>query len=251
MTSALKVVLLVLKVQDKILLDHINLDLRRGGIHLILGPNGAGKTLLLRCMAGVLQPSSGHVVLGDPRPPMPLSWTPLSHTLPFAFTVEELVLMGRYPWHQGFPGKSDHIAARHALDRVGMPHFADRIYNSLSRGEQTRVDMARAIASDSQLMLFDEPFANLDIDASLQMTALFAELAREGRTLVLSHHDLYSARDLATDLVFLRRGKLVAAGPCPALFTPDMIRQTYDVEARVHEDASTGAWFIRFQNPSL
>jgi iron complex transport system ATP-binding protein len=249
MTAALKVEQLVLKAQDKTLLDHINLDLRTGGIHLILGPNGAGKTLLLRCMAGVLQPSAGRVVLGDPKPPMPLSWTPLSQTLPFSFTAEELVLMGRYPWHQGFPGKSDRNAALRALERVGMLHFSDRIYNSLSRGEQTRVDMARAIASDSRLMLFDEPFANLDIDASLQMTALFAELAREGRTLVLSHHDLYSARDLATDLVFLRRGKLVAAGPCPELFTPDMIRQTYDVEAQVHADSS-GAWFIRFQNPA-
>lgn len=248
MKSALRVEHLVLKAQDKTLLDHINLDLEQGGIHLILGPNGAGKTLLLRCMAGVLHPSSGRVILGDASPPMPLSWTPLSNSLPFAFTVEELVLMGRYPWHQGFPGKSDQSKSNEALTRVGMQGFADRVYNSLSRGEQTRVDIARAIASDSRLMLFDEPFANLDIDASLHMTQVFQELAQEGRTLVLSHHDLYSTRDLATHLVFLKKGKLIAAGRCPDLLTPDMIRETYDVEARVYADQNTGDWFIRFQN---
>jgi iron complex transport system ATP-binding protein len=248
MKSALKVEQLLLKAQDKILLDRINLDLQQGAIHLILGPNGAGKTLLLRCMAGVLQPTAGRVSAGDPEAPMPISWTPLSNALPFAFTVKELVLMGRYPWHQGFPGRSDQHKVSEALQRVGMQAFGERIYNSLSRGEQTRVDIARAIASESRLMLFDEPFANLDIDASLHMTALFKELVHEGHTLVLSHHDLYSTRDLATHLVFLKRGKLVAAGPCPELLTPDMIRETYDVEARVLEDHATGDWFIRFQN---
>jgi iron complex transport system ATP-binding protein len=251
MKSALKVEHLVLKAQDKTLLDHIHLDLEQGGIHLILGPNGAGKTLLLRCMAGVLHPSSGRVIVSDATPPMPLSWTPLSNSLPFAFTVQELVLMGRYPWHQGFPGKSDHSRSNEALTRVGMQGFADRVYNSLSRGEQTRVDIARAIASDSRLMLFDEPFANLDIDASLHMTQVFQELAQEGRTLVLSHHDLYSTRDLATHLVFLKKGKLIASGPSPELLTPNMIRETYDVEARVYSDPTSGDWFIRFQNAPI
>lgn len=251
MKTALKVEQLLLHAQDKILLDSIELDLEAGGIHLILGPNGAGKTLLLRCMAGVLQPTEGRVILGDPKGPMPLSWTPLSNSLPFAFTVRELVLMGRYPWHQGFPGKSDEAKAQDALSRVSMLDFADRVYNSLSRGEQTRVDIARAIASESRLMLFDEPFANLDIDASLHMTEVFRALADEGRTLVLSHHDLYSTRDLATHLVFLKKGKVIAAGPCAALLTPDMIRETYDVEARVYADQTTGDWFIRFQNAPL
>ncbi len=248
MIAALKVQQLVLKAQSKTLLDQISFDLEQGGVHLILGPNGAGKTLLLRCMAGVLHPTSGRITLSDAAAPMPLSWTPLSNSLPFAFSVQELVLMGRYAWHQGFPGKSDHLKANEALERVGMLEFADRVYNSLSRGEQTRVDIARAIASESQLMLFDEPFANLDIDASLQMSAIFRELAREGRTLVLSHHDLYSTRDLATHLVFLKKGKLVAAGPCSELLTPDMIRKTYDVEAKVYADQKTGDWFIRFKN---
>lgn len=251
MTSALIVDQLVLKNQDKILLDHINLDLSKGGIHLIIGPNGAGKTLLLRCMAGVLKPTAGRIILGEPTARIPLSWTPLSNALPFAFTAQELVLMGRYPWHQGFPGKSDQTLADKALARVGLLSFAGRVYNSLSRGEQTRVDIARAIAADSQLMLFDEPFANLDIDAKLHMTALFTELAHEGRTLILSHHDLYSVRDLATYLVFLKKGQVLAAGPCPELFTPEMIRQTYDVEARVYEDQATGEWFIRFKNRPL
>lgn len=248
MNSALRVERLVLKTANRLLLDHIDLDLCQGAIHLLLGPNGAGKTLLLRCMAGVLRPSSGQIILHEPKAPVPLSWTPLSTALPFDFKVHELVMMGRYPWHQGFPGPNDRIAADHALDRVSMRGFAARIYNSLSRGEQTRVDIARAIAADSRLMLFDEPFANLDIDASLQMMKLFAELVQEGRTLILSHHDLYSTRDLASHLVFLKEGRLVAAGPCSQLLTPDMIRQTYRVEAQILEDQ--GRWFIRFESSS-
>lgn len=250
MTSALRVEKLILRAGMRQLLDHIELNLCQGGIHLLLGPNGAGKTLLLRCMAGVLQPSSGRIVIPNPQSPMPLSWTPLSAPLPFDFDVLELVIMGRYPWHQGYPGSLDKTIAQQALSRVGMQSFAGRVYNSLSRGEQTRVDIARAIAANSPLMLFDEPFANLDIDASLQMQRLFLELAQEGHTLVLSHHDLYSVRDLASHVIFMKDGRVLASGPCPELLTPEWIRQTYGVEALIHDDKDHGRWFIRFSGGS-
>lgn len=240
MTPAVTIRNLSLAIKGKKLLDELSLTLTSGAIHLILGPNGAGKTLLLRCIAGVLQPSAGTVSR------LPLSWTPLSSDLPFAFTVRDLVIMGRYPTHKGFPGVTDRKRADAALQRLGMLEFAERSYNSLSRGEQTRADIARAIAADAPLLVLDEPFANLDIDASLSIMQLFHELRQEGRTLVLSHHDLYSARELGTDLVFLKKGRLVAAGPCADLFTAAWIRETYGVDARIHSDAS-GAVFIRFE----
>ncbi len=256
MIAALETQNLSLKVRDKCLLDQVNLSFPKGEISLILGPNGSGKTLLLRCLAGVLSPHTGQVLIGTE--PMHkksreetakiLNWMPLSTNLPFAFSVIDLLIMGRYPQHQGFPGKRDRLAAETALQRLNLHSFAERSYNSLSRGEQTRVDIARALAADTSVLLFDEPFANLDIDASLQIIQLFHELREQGKTLILSHHDLYSARDLATYMIFLKQGRLVASGSSPSIFTPDIIRQTYDVEAEVREDQHSGDWFVRFKN---
>ncbi len=261
MIAALQVKNLSLSASGRPLLDRLQLILPQGEISLILGPNGAGKTLLLRCLAGVLEAHSGEVFIGHPgeslsRKPRHdtaklLTWMPLSSSLPFAFTVWDMLIMGRYPHHQGFPGADDKRFAQDALERLGLQKFAKRVYNSLSRGEQTRVDIARALATNTPIMLFDEPFANLDIDASLQMIRLFQDMRREGKTLILSHHDLYSARDLATHMVFLRKGQLIASGSSPEIFTPDIIRQTYEVEARVREDALSGEWFVRFDHLSL
>jgi|GEM_PF-1218891 ABC-type cobalamin/Fe3+-siderophores transport system ATPase subunit len=256
MNAALTIQRLTLQHEQHTLLSDLQGTIPEGEITLILGPNGAGKTLLLRCLAGLLKPQQGGVFTSQGKlvhelsrieSARLLSWTPVSHNLPFDFSVLDLLLMGRYPLHQGYPQKADRFFIQKAMQRVGISAMQDRIYNSLSRGEQTKVDIARAIAADTPLLIFDEPFANLDIDASLQLMDIFRELQREGRTLVLSHHDLYSVRDLATSIILMKKGQLVASGPTARVFTADAIERTYDVIAREVTDPQTGDRFVRFR----
>jgi ABC-type cobalamin/Fe3+-siderophores transport system ATPase subunit len=216
---------LSLEIEGKRLLNSISFQIPLPSIYLLLGPNGAGKTLLLRCLAGLHRPTSGQIL---PRA-SELAWVPLSQALPFHFTVEEVVMMGRFRQHQGFPQARDRRVASDAAERVGVISLYKRAYNSLSRGEQTKVDIARALASESPMVLLDEPFSNLDIDASLQMTALFQELLRSGKTLVLSHHDLYSARDLATHGLLIRGGEVLVQGAIAEIFQPLWIQKAYNV----------------------
>lgn len=230
-----------LSLSQRPLLHALSFRLPEPGISLILGPNGAGKTLLLRCLSGLLASDSGEAYFEDGRGLRSLSaeeiaremaWIPLSASLPFSFRVSELMLMGRYRHHLGYPKGEDRAVVNRALERMNLSGFRDRVYNSLSRGEQTKVDIARALAAETRILVFDEPFANLDIDACIQIQKLFLDLKAEGRTLILSHHDLHTVQDLATDVVLLREGRLIAAGPVEEIFNAENIRTAYQVDAR-------------------
>ncbi|RZA22973.1 MAG: ABC transporter ATP-binding protein [Proteobacteria bacterium] len=222
----MKIDQLSLVIEGKRLLDQVSFEIPQSSLFIILGPNGAGKTLLLRCLAGFQEPSTGRII----REVEDLAWVPLSQPLPFGFQVSDVLLMGRYRQHQGFPGSRDRERIAETAKRLDITHLLARQYNSLSRGEQTKVDITRAVASESMLILLDEPFSNLDIDASLQMIDLFKDLQRSGKTLILSHHDLYSVKDLATHGLLMKKGQVVTHGPIDEVFQPSWIQEAYNVK---------------------
>lgn len=234
----MKISELSLSIAGQTLLSHISFEIPEASIYLLLGPNGAGKTLLLRCLAKLCKPTHGEVT----GPEQAIAWIPLSQSLPFAYTVEDLLLMGRYPLHQGLPKAEDRKRVAEAAHRLGIQNLLSRSYNSLSRGEQTKADLARALGSEAKMWLLDEPFSNLDIDASLQIIELFHELKAQGYTFILSHHDLYSAGALATHGLLLRQGQLIKQGPIAELLAPGPLRDTYNVKALFAEDNS-----VRFE----
>lgn len=235
---------LSLSINAKDLLHSISFEVPDASLFAILGPNGAGKTLLLRCLAGLLNPSSGRI---ESRPEN-IAWVPLSQALPFGFVVRDLVLMGRFATHQGFAQIRDHSLVNEAIRRIGIETLADRSYNSLSRGEQTKVDIARALASESKMILLDEPFSNLDIDAALQLTQLFHELREDGKTLIFSHHDLHTVTELATHGLLLKKGAVLQCGPMPEIFKAASLEAAYNVRAVFHVDE--GKQFVRFESLS-
>lgn len=222
----MKIEQLSLTIEGKLLLDQLSFEIPQSSLFVILGPNGAGKTLLLRCLAGFCEPSAGQII----RDKESLAWVPLSQPLPFGFRVRDVLLMGRFRQHQGYPSSRDFEMIAGAAARLDIAHLLLRSYNSLSRGEQTKVDITRAVASESSLILFDEPFSNLDIDASLHMIDLFKDLQRSGKTLILSHHDLYSVRNLATHGLLMKKGQVVTHGPIDEVFQPSWIQKAYNVK---------------------
>jgi iron complex transport system ATP-binding protein len=232
-------------------LTAVSMQLRRREILGILGPNGSGKTTLLRLLSGTRQPSSGQVLL-DGAPVQHLSRKALAQRvavvpqetqLAYDYTCMEMVLMGRHP-HLGLfqlEGPSDVEAARGALRATGTAHLEARQFNTLSGGEKQRVVIAAALAQASDILLLDEPTASLDLAYQLEIADLLTALNRDrGATIAVSTHDLNLAAAVCHQMVLLRSGRVIAAGPTSDVLTPAHIRALYGVTADVHFHPDSG-----------
>ena len=227
------------------------MELRRGEVLGILGPNGSGKTTLLRLLSGTRRPTSGTVLLDD-RPLQQFSRRALAQRvavvpqetqLAYDYTCLEMVLMGRHP-HLGMfqlEGPGDIEVAQRALAATGTAHLEARQFNSLSGGEKQRVVVAAALAQASDILLLDEPTASLDLAYQLEIAALIRSLNQHQRaTMAISTHDLNLAAAVCQQLVLLRSGRIIAAGPTSEVLTPAHVRDLYGVTADVHFHPDSG-----------
>ncbi len=230
-------------------------------VNVILGPNGAGKSTLMKIAAGRLKPTSGRVLL-DARDIFAIDAKELAlqraflsqHVeIDFAITVEEVVLMGRYPHFTRAPGREDRRIVDAALELVGMSARRRQIYPTLSGGEQQRVQLARVLAqiwSDDaapapRTIFLDEPVASLDIHHQLQILDLVRTLPARRSTIIVTLHDLNLALDYGDRFIFLRDGQLQAIVEDPAEVSPHLIRQVFDVSATDH-NGEDGKRVLRF-----
>jgi len=230
--------------------DGVTVRIGDGGLVGILGPNGSGKTTLLRLLAGTRHCSAGRVWL-DQQPlehltrravARRIAVVPQDTELAFEYRAIEIVLMGRHP-HLGLfevEGAADVALARDAMAATGTSALADRYFHTLSGGERQRVVIASALAQATGLLLLDEPTASLDLGYQLEIAAILRRLNAGGVTIAISTHDLTFAASLCRELVLLRDGHVLAAGPTDAVLTPDNIARLYDVEADVRVHPATG-----------
>lgn len=190
----------------------------------VLGPNGGGKTTLLRVLLGELAPMRGTLdVRGRPAT---VPQTERSR-LDFPVSALDVALMGalpRLPWWSR-PRHAERRAARAALDRVGVADLADRTFGDLSGGQRQRVLIARGLVQDARLLLLDEPFSGLDVPAARGLEALIAELAAEGRGILITTHDLAQAR--RWDAVLCLNRAQIAFGPPDDVLDRGVLEATY------------------------
>lgn len=199
----------------------------------IVGPNGAGKSTLIKAALGLLPLSSGWVkVFGEPvrKNLRRIGYVPQRESVDWDFPVNvmDVVLMGRYG-RLGLlrrPTRADRDIARDCLDKVKMLPYADRQISNLSGGQQQRVFLARALAQESDLYFMDEPFAGVDAATEAAIVTLLRELRDRGKTLLVVHHDLPTARDYFDSLLLLNL-RLVAFGPTSEVFTQELLQKTY------------------------
>jgi iron complex transport system ATP-binding protein len=138
-------------------------------------------------------------------------------------------------------GPGDFAIVRDALQATGTGALEDRLFSTLSGGEKQRVVIAAALAQSSEILLLDEPTASLDLGYQLEVASLVTRLNHErGVTIVVSTHDLNFAATICHQIVMLRRGRVIASGATTEVFTPDNIRQLYDVEADIQRHQPTG-----------
>ena len=211
----------------------VDLVVPRGKLVGIVGPNGAGKTTLIKAVMGLLSPSSGWIrVFGKPHADnlVRVGYVPQRESVDWDFPVNvmDVVLMGRYG-RLGLikrPTRQDHAIARECLEKVKMLPFANRQIANLSGGQQQRVFLARALAQESDLYLMDEPFSGVDAATETAIVTLMHELKSRGKTLLVVHHDLPTARSYF-DMLLLLNMRVVAFGPTEEVFTHELLQTTY------------------------
>ena len=232
-------------------LHDVGLQLDEGSVTALVGPNGSGKSTLLRTLARVLRPSTGAVLLdgrsihAEPTREVArrLALLPQDASAPDGVTVRQLVELGRQPHvgRLGFLRAHDHEAVEWALDAAGMTAMSGRLVDTLSGGERQRAWLALALAQRTSLLLLDEPTTYLDVRHQLDVLALVRRLNREhGLTVCWVLHDLNAAAAFSDAMVWLRDGRVVARGTPDDLLTPDLVRETFDVEATVVTEPRSG-----------
>ncbi len=224
---------LTLAYRDTPVLWDIDITIPQGVLLAIVGPNGAGKTTLIKAILGLLKPAAGKVeILGKPYQQQikKVGYVPQRGTVDWDFPTDALdvVLMGRYG-HLGWfkrPGKKDYALALDALDRVGMADFASRQISQLSGGQQQRIFLARALVQDAQIYFMDEPFVGVDAATEKAIVTLLKELRKQGKTVIVVHHDLQTLKEYF-DWALLLNVHQIAIGPVEEVITSDNLRKAY------------------------
>ncbi|PIJ51724.1 manganese/iron transporter ATP-binding protein [Erwinia sp. OLTSP20] len=207
-----------------------------GAIAALVGVNGSGKSTLFKAIMGFVRPASGSIaVLGlTTRQALRknlVAYVPQAEEVDWSFPVlvEDVVMMGRYG-HMGvlrIPAAADKRSVTEALERVDMLAFRRRQIGELSGGQKKRVFLARAIAQQGQLILLDEPFTGVDVKTEAKIISLLHELREEGKTMLVSTHNLGSVKGFC-DFSVMVKGTVLASGPTETTFTMENLERTFD-----------------------
>ena len=228
------------KLSVKHRIDEVSLELRAGEVMGLIGPNGAGKSSLLNAIAGLLD-STGRIEisgeniesLGKVEKARRIALQPQFIESAWSLSVHDIVSMGRLPW-----GDSDQTIIRKVMQQANIEAFAERHVNQLSGGERARVWLARVLANQPQVLLVDEPVANLDIHYQKDVMQILSDYARDGHGVIIAIHDLSLAARYCDRLCLLHRGKPVKTGSIRDVLNKQVLSPVFDVDVYVNLDNS-------------
>ncbi len=220
------------------LISAVSLEIVPSELVAVIGPNGAGKSTLLNLLSGTVHPTEGAVfVNGSNTTDSALSDLARERSIltqrepaDIPFTASQVVEMGRFPHRreESNSHREDVAAIAAAMALTDTAQFADRIYSTLSKGEQTRVSLARVIAQATPIVLLDEPTTALDVAHQERIMRRSAELAAAGKTVVAVLHDLNAAAVHADRIILISEGRVVADGAASEVLRADLLSDVYD-----------------------
>lgn len=250
MTASLVARDISLSYGDTPIISELSLEVPDRSFTIIIGPNACGKSTLLRGFARLLRPSTGAVLLNGEelhtQKPKEvarrLGLLPQSSIAPDGITVADLVGRGRFPHQNAMRtwSREDERAVIDAMEATATTELSRRLVDELSGGQRQRVWVAMALAQQTGHLLLDEPTTFLDIAHQIDLMELFADLHRDGTTLVAVLHDLNHAARYASHLVAMRDGAIVAQGDPREVITEELVEAVYDLPCRVITDPVTG-----------
>ena len=218
---------------------------------VVIGPNGAGKTTLLQILAAQVHPTTGVVeLLGEKlgsvdvfelRPRIGLTSAALADRLPRSEKVSDVVVSASYAvlgrWREEYD-EMDHRRAGALLNELGIGHLVDRTFGTLSEGERKRVQIARALMTDPELMLLDEPAAGLDLAGREQLVRSLGDIAAgaSAPAIVLVTHHVEEIPPGFTHVLLLRQGRIVSAGPIDDALTSETLTQAFGLPLELHRN---------------
>jgi iron complex transport system ATP-binding protein len=224
-------------------LKDVSLEFPRGRVTSIFGPNGCGKSTLLKCLNASLKPCGGNVFIGGEaagsltpgQVASRVAVVPQDTPADINFTVREMVMFGRYAHGSildDYNGEDRRITDA-ALERLGISSLGARRFCDLSGGERQNVVLARAIAQNCDIMLFDEPDTHLDIAHRLALYKLIGELAAEGKTIIFVCHDIFIAPMFIDNAVLISKGEVAAWGKRDQVLTHRNIAEVFGASINI------------------
>lgn len=235
---------LTVRYGDVLALDGVSLRIGAGTVCGLVGMNGSGKSTLFQALMGMVDVTHGSVRVDGGTPARArrrgaVGYVPQTEAVDWDFpvSVRDVVMTGRYG-HLGITRRAraaDRAAVDEALERAGLTDLAGRQIGRLSGGQRKRAFVARGIAQDARILLLDEPFAGVDKRSEATLVRLLRELAADGRTVVVSSHDLHALPRLADEAILLLR-RVLFHGPVSEALEPENLARTFglDTEPDVH-----------------
>ncbi|MCY0892557.1 MAG: ABC transporter ATP-binding protein [Acidibacillus sp.] len=225
-------------------IHHISCHLSQGEMVALIGPNGAGKSTLLKLIAGVIQPTSGAISIAGEngrkltakKRAQILGYLPQQTVIDVGYSVADVVAMGFYArLRHGFADELDAI-----LEKTGLGSLRDRDIRSLSGGERQRVLLGKVLAQDAPLLLLDEPVTGLDVRYQVELLELSKALVAEGKTILVTLHDLEQVVRYANRVMVIHEGLLVAQGDPLQVLTDQLMEKVFGVRVSSFPDPVTG-----------
>ncbi len=240
------------------LLDAVDLTIGEHERWVVIGPNGAGKTTLLQVLGAQWHPSQGEaMILGDRlgavdvfdlRPRIGMASAALAERIPRGEKVSDVVVSAAYAvtgrWHEDYD-QLDFLRADGLMRRLRVDHLVDRTFGTLSEGERKRVQIARSLMTDPELLLLDEPAAGLDLAGREALVGTLSAICMDPHapaTVLVTHHVEEIPLGI-THALLMKSGRAVAAGPLNQTLTSDLLSYTFDMPLEVANDG--GRWAAR------